>query len=191
MITTDPSIVTRIDGRLWVAPAPTSIRQYPRTPYLAVQHGIEFVDGHKGPVHPWTGRGMTAVARCYGLRTAMTGDIPKNIPGPQFSAIRQYRWLRRYYPSLTFPAPHPNSFGTGVPIGAILYWDETGTSEAIGGVGIAIGYQNGILQQLCATDDAEKSWEIRAASLFGCAGWTLPVFYAPSSLECWALWDGD
>ena len=122
-----------IDDREWIVPPPAEIRQYPRSPYEAVLHAIEYLDSPFIAPVPWKGRGMTAVARCYGLQTAETGRIPATIPGPRYSAIRQFRWLMQTYPEYAVPAPNPYTFGADVPMGAVVYWDESSPSG--GGVG--------------------------------------------------------
>ena len=85
-------------------------------------------------------------------------------------------------------APHTRSFGTQVPIGAILYWREN--AGGFGSVGISAGYQNGLLQQI-TTDDSAGSLSIRDVDPKDCLGWTVPVFYAGPSMESWDLEDED
>ena len=178
-----------IDNQQWVTTAPTEIRQYPRSPYEAVGHAVQYMDSSETAPVPWTGRGMTAVARCYGLQTANTGMIPRTIPGPRYAAIRQYRWLMQTYPEYGVQAPNPYTFGDNVPMGAILYWDES-TPDG-GAVGIAAGYRLDVLQVLMVTNDPVKNWGLRDTIPYGCAGWTVPLFFARSSMDLWNLWDGD
>ena len=178
-----------LDDRQWVTTAPTEIRQYPRTPYEAVSHAVYYMDSPETSSVPWTGRGMTAVARCFGLQSADTGLIPSTIPGPRYAGIRQFRWLMQTYPEFAVQAPNPYTFGDNVPMGAVLYWDES-TPEG-GGVGIAAGYRNDVLQILMVTNDPTKTWGLRDIIPYGCAGWTVPLFYARSSSDLWNLWDGD
>lgn len=178
-----------IDDREWIVPPPAEIRQYPRSPYEAVLHAIEYLDSPFIAPVPWKGRGMTAVARCYGLQTAETGRIPATIPGPRYSAIRQFRWLMQTYPEYAVPAPNPYTFGADVPMGAVVYWDESSPSG--GGVGIAAGYREGLLQILMVTNDPTKNWGLSDTVPYGCAGWSLPIFYTHSSFDTWSLWDGD
>lgn len=188
---TDTSYLSRsIDDRSWVIAAPSSIRLYPRTPYEAVTHGVDYMDSNELSPAPWQGRAMTAVARCFGLQHADTGNIPRTIPGPRYSAIRQFRWVMNTYPEFAVAAPSPYTFGDNVPVGAILYWDES-TPEG-GAVGICAGYRNGILQVLTTTSDpTTKNWGLKDTTPYGCAGWTIPLFYAKSSMDLWNLWDGD
>ena len=179
-----------IDDRQWVVTAPGSVRQYPRTPEEAVWHAVSYMSSSEVAPYPWTGRAMTAVARCFGLRSADTGDIPSNIPGDRYSAIRQYRWLSQTYPDYVVPAPSPFTFGESVPMGAVMYWDESAPYGA--SVGICAGYRRGILQVLTTTSDpATKNWGLKDVEPYGCAGWTVPLFYARSSNDLWSLWDGD
>lgn len=187
--TTSSLSYTDADGLTWCLAAPTSVRQYPRTPYEAVLHGFSYLENKLSSPYPWTGRGMTAVARCFGLRTAHTGSIPLSVPGPRYSGIRQYRWVSMTYPDLAVPAPNVFTFGDNVPLGAVLYWDESGPDG--GAVGIAAGYRKGVLQVLTATSDPVNSWGVTDVIPYGCAGWTAPVFYAGSSMDVWNLWDGD
>lgn len=194
MIITDTGVsrlsYRRDDSRIALA-APGTIRSYPRSPHQAVLHGLEYMQDYTPPApYPWSGRSMVAVARCFGLKSAETGTIPLDIPGSRYSAIRQYRWLMQTYPDYAVPAPSPFTFGEDVPVGAVMYWDESSPYGST--VGISAGYRRGILQVLTTTaDPSTKNWGLRDAYPHGCAGWTTPIFYAQSSGELWSLWDGD
>lgn len=188
--TTLTHLYRTLDDRQWTIAPPSSIRMYPRTPYEALNHGLDYMDNEEQSPAPWSGRAMTAVARCFGLQTADTGKIPRTIPGPRYSAIRQFRWVMATYPEYAVAAPSPFTFGENVPIGAILYWDES-TPEG-GAVGICAGYRRGIMQVLTTIDNpTTKNWGLRDTVPYGCAGWTVPLFFAKSSMDLWNLWDGD
>ena len=183
------SLYQRIDGQYWIIDTPSEIRQYPRNAHQALVHGVSYIVGGVIPSDSWVGRPMTAVARCFGLKNAATSEIPINIPGPTSSPARQFRWLAKNHPSMVVYAPHARSFGTSVPIGAILYWGE-GVGGGFGSVGIAMGYQNGLLQQMTA-DDSVGSLVIKDVQPNNCLGWTVPIFYAPPTMTALSLIGGD
>jgi hypothetical protein len=170
-----------VDGRYWVMNPPSEIRQYPRSPMQAVHHALEFIDNDTKPPDSFTGRPMNAVAQCFGLEHPRTADIPKDIPGPSTSPARQFRWLYQQHPGYVHRAPHHRTFGNAVPIGSLLYWDA-GVTGGSGSVGIAVGYQNGLLQQI-TTNDSIKSLTIKGVEPNRCMGWTVPMFYANTEVH--------
>lgn len=139
-----------VDYRLWAAQRGSQTSRNPRSPVQAIEHIVSYLEFHDAVVN-WEGRGADAMARAYGLLSARLQDIPNDVVGPPMSSTRMFRWILRDFPDFAVPAASPRSFGNAVPIGALLFWDET-VGNGYGAVGIAAGYRNGILQQFTVAE---------------------------------------
>jgi hypothetical protein len=202
-----------IDYRDWVSQQGSAVAKPPRSPLQAIQHIVRFLEFHPDNDVRWKDRGMDAVARAYGLQSSRCSEIPATIPGVTDSAARNFRWLREEHPEYVVQAPSSTTFGNSVPIGALLYWDES--INGYGAVGIAAGYRNGVLQQFTVGEAKPQIPEhlpdgrtnpaytkaqaaglletthdivLRDAPAAGCLGWSAPIFYA-SSTDGFNLWE--
>lgn len=204
-----PDLYIKHDGHYWAAAPFGQGNDTPRSSLEAVKHIVSYLE-FPYPLQDWSDRGMGMVARAFGLDKAGTANIPVDVPGKRMSASRQFFWMRKYHPDMTVKAPSANSFGYGVPIGAVLYWDSDSGSQGYGRAAVAAGYINGIL--LCFTTIRQKGCDgthlrlgidpldpamrkrclhvdIVPAYPWGALGWTLPMFHQTPGIMARSLWE--